>query len=75
MCGLDVLTGKATEMDVASRAAIRVITHKLMNAAIKRHPGWNFSGVGEGDRSAFASFSGCVCRFSGFKSSFEDNGV
>jgi hypothetical protein len=55
---MSVLTGKATDIDVASKAAMRVMTHKLTNAAMKRHPGWNFSGTGEVDSSDFESSSG-----------------
>jgi hypothetical protein len=53
------LTGKATDMDVASRAAIKVMIHRLRKAAMKRHPGWNFSGAGEADRFDAESSSGC----------------
>jgi hypothetical protein len=62
------LTGKATEMDVASRAAISVMIHRLRNAAMNRHPGWNFSGIEEDDRSEVASLSCCSESKSGFDS-------
>jgi hypothetical protein len=54
------LTGNATEMDVASRAAIRVMIQRLRNAAMKRHPGSNFSGFDDCDRSDVESLSSCV---------------
>jgi hypothetical protein len=55
-------------MDVASRAAINVMIHRLRNAAINRHPGWNFSGVEDDDRSDVASLSGCSESNVGFDS-------
>jgi hypothetical protein len=41
-----VRTGNATDIDVASNAAMSVIIHKLPKAARKRHPGLNTSGAG-----------------------------
>jgi len=54
MCQLCVLyiglmgrfTGRATDSDVASRAAIRVMKQRLANAAMNRHPGLNASSTG-----------------------------
>jgi hypothetical protein len=34
-------------MEVASRAAINTMMHRLRKAAMKRHPGWNFSVFGD----------------------------
>ena len=43
------LTGSATASDVASSAAMSVMMHRLMKAAMKRQPGWNFSGSDTSD--------------------------
>jgi hypothetical protein len=48
LCEKEKLTGNATERDVASSAAMSVMMQRLRNAAMKRHPGWNFSGGGGG---------------------------
>lgn len=52
------MIGRATEIDVASRAAMRVMTQRLMKAAMNRHPGWNFSGAGDCDVSEVVSLCG-----------------
>ncbi len=39
-------TGNATDIDVASNAAMSVIIHKLPKAARNRHPGLNTAGDG-----------------------------
>ena len=51
------LTGKATDMDVASSAAIKVMIQRLRKAAMKRHPGSNFRGTGDVESSEFESLS------------------
>jgi hypothetical protein len=51
---------------------MRVMIQRLRNAAMNRHPGWNFSGVGDGDRSDAESWRGCVEGTSGFSSSLRD---
>lgn len=54
-----MLTGRATDMDVASRAAIKVMMQRLRKAAMKRHPGLNFCGAEDVERSEVESLSGC----------------
>lgn len=57
--GSRTLTGRATDMDVASRAAIKVMMQRLRKAAMKRHPGSNFCGAGDVEHSDVESLSGC----------------
>jgi hypothetical protein len=51
---------------------MRVIMQRLRNAAMNRHPGSNFSGAGDDDRSDVESWRGCVWGTSSFGSSLRD---
>src|ERR1700738_1058884 len=51
----NILTGRATEMEVASRAAARLTTANDPSAAYNRHPGLNASGSTSFDDWAFVN--------------------
>lgn len=55
---LGLLTESATDVEVASRAAMITMTHRLRKAAMKRRPGWSFSCAGCGLCSRVLDSSG-----------------
>lgn len=77
---IKLLTGRATEIEVASRAAIKVMTDRLAKAARNRHPGLKgasaelceFSDMDETSCEDAASWLGDVVGMSSLDSSTTD---
>jgi hypothetical protein len=72
LCEAEKLTGSATDRDVASRAAMRVMMQRLRKAAMNRHPGWNFSAGGDDNASDDESWRSVFWGTSSFGSSAGD---